>query len=150
MAKSKNIKAFIKLQIVGGGATPAANIGSALGSKGVSIMDFCKQFNACTQDRKGELLRVFITVYNDNKPFSFVVKSPSVMNLLMKKADIKKGSSEPNMNKVGKVSWDDIAQIAGLKVSELNSNCLNSAMKMILGTAKSIGLSVDGKAPWDN
>jgi large subunit ribosomal protein L11 len=144
---AKEIAVYIKLQVQGGVANPSGNVGPALGSKGVNIMEFCKQFNARTQDKQGELLPVIITVYKD-KSFDFVIKTPPAPVLLMKKAQIKKGSPEPNRKKVGTVTWDEIQEIAALKMPDLNAFELPAAMRMIAGTARSIGLSVSGKAPW--
>ena len=144
---AKEVSVYIKLQVQGGSASPSGSVGPALGSKGVNIMEFCKQFNARTKDKQGELLPVIVTVYKD-KSFDFVIKTPPASVLLMKKAQIKKGSSESNRKKVGVVTWDDISQIAELKMIDLNAFGLHAAMSMIAGTARSIGISVEGKAPW--
>ena len=112
-------------------------------------MEFCKQFNARTQDKQGELLPVIITVYKD-KSFDFVIKTPPAPVLLMKKAQVKKGSPESNRNKVGAVTWDDVEEIATLKMPDLNAFSVHAAMRMIAGTARSIGVNVSGKAPWAN
>lgn len=144
----KEIETYIKLQVQGGVANPSGTIGPALGSKGVNIMDFCKQFNAKTQDKQGELLPVIITVYKD-KSFSFVIKTPPASVLLMKKADIKKGSSESNRRKVGSVTWNEVQEIAAIKMPDLNALKLYAAMKMIAGTARSMGITVSGEAPWN-
>src|SRR5262249_55352037 len=122
--------------------------GPALGSKGVNIMEFCKQFNARTQDRMGKVLPVVITVYND-KSFDFVVKTPPAANLLIEAAKVKKGSAESNRNKVGSVTWDQVKAIATEKMPDLNAFTIESAMKMIAGSARSLGITVNGKAPWD-
>lgn len=144
---AKEIAFYIKLQVQGGAASPSGGVGPALGSKGVNIMEFCKQFNARTQDKQGELLPVIITVYQD-KSFDFVIKTPPAPILLMKKAQIQKGSPESNRKKVGTVTWDEVAEIATLKMPDLNAFALHAAMKMVAGTARSMGVSVEGKAPW--
>lgn len=143
----KEIETYIKLQVQGGAAKPSGNVGPALGSKGVNIMEFCKRFNAQTQDKNGELFPVIITVYRD-KSFDFVVKTPPAPALLMKKANLTKGSSESNRTKVGSVTWDEIQEIATLKMPDLNAFELYAAMKMIAGTARSMGITVSGEAPW--
>jgi large subunit ribosomal protein L11 len=145
---AKEISGYVKLQVKGGQANPAPPIGPALGSKGLNIMEFCKQFNARTQDKMGKVLPVLITVYND-KSFEFVIKTPPAAVQLLEAAKITSGSKEPNRNKVGKVSWDQVAAIATDKMSDLNCFTSESAMKMIAGTARSMGLTVDGTAPWD-
>jgi large subunit ribosomal protein L11 len=146
---AKEIAVYIKLQVQGGAASPSGAVGPALGSKGVNIMEFCKQFNARTQDKQGELLPVIITVYKD-KSFDFVIKTSPATTLLMKKAQIKKGSPESNRKKVGTVTWHEVEEIATLKMPDLNAFELPAAMKMVAGTARSIGLSVSGEAPWAN
>ncbi len=146
---AKEVLTYIKLQVQGGAANPSGTVGPALGSKGVNIMDFCKQFNARTQDKQGELLPVVITVYQD-KSFDFIIKTPPAPVLLMKKAQVKKGSPEPNRKKVGAVTWDEIKEIATLKMPDLNAFDLPAAMRMVAGTARSMGLSVRGDAPWTN
>jgi len=146
---AKEISAFIKLQIKGGAANPAPPIGPALGSKGVNIMEFCKQFNARTQDKQGKVLPVLITVYSD-KSFDFVIKTPPSAVQKMEAAKIKKGLKESNRSKVGKVCWDQIKVIAEDKMPDLNCFTVESAMKMVAGTARSMGLNVEGKAPWEN
>mgnify|MGYP001800472620 CR=1 FL=1 len=143
---AKEVETYIKLQVNGGSANPSGAVGPALGSKGVNIMEFCKQFNARTQDKQGELLPVIITVYKD-KSFEFVIKRAPAPILLMKKAQLKKGSPEPNRNKVGTVTWGDIQEIATLKMPDLNAFALPAAMKMIAGTARSMGINVNGQAP---
>jgi large subunit ribosomal protein L11 len=145
---AKEIATYIKLQVKGGAANPSPPIGPALGSKGVNIMEFCKRFNAATQDKSGEVLPVIITVYTD-KSFDFVVKTPPAAILLMKAAKIEKGSAESNRNKVGEVTWEQIKTIAETKMPDLNAFTVESAMKMIAGTARSMGLTVKGTAPWE-
>jgi large subunit ribosomal protein L11 len=145
---AKEIETFIKLQVKGGQANPAPPVGPALGSKGVNIMEFCKRFNAKTQDTPGKLLPVVITVFKD-KSFDFVVKSPPAAIQLMEASKIQKGSQEPNRKKVGSVSWDQIELIANDKMADLNAFTKESAMSMIAGTARSMGLTVSGTAPWE-
>ncbi len=140
----KEIAALVKLQIKGGQANPAPPIGPALGSKGVNIMEFCKQFNARTQDKPGEVLPVVITIYKD-KSFDFVIKTPPAAELLKKAAKIEKGSPEPNRKKVGKVTWQQIREIAEKKMSDLNCYTVEAAMYMIAGTARSMGLVIEGE-----
>lgn len=144
---AKEIKGYLKLQIKGGAANPSPPVGPALGSKGLNIMEFCKQFNARTQDKPGQVLPVLITMYAD-KSFDFVVKTPPAPVLLMDAAKIKGGSKEPNRNKVGSVTWDQVKEIAELKMPDLNAFELESAMKMVAGTARSMGITVSGTAPW--
>ena len=146
---AKEVSGFVKLQCKGGQANPAPPIGPALGSKGINIMEFCKQFNARTQDKQGKVLPVLITVYSD-KSFDFVIKTPPAAIQLMEAAKLQKGSKESNRSKVGKVSWDQIKVIAEDKMPDLNCFTVESAMKMVAGTARSMGLNVDGKAPWEN
>ena len=146
---AKEISGYVKLQCKGGQANPAPPIGPALGSKGVNIMEFCKQFNARTQDKPGKVLPVLITVYTD-KSFEFVIKTPPAAIQLMEHSKIKKGSKEPNRNKVGKVTWEQVEEIAKDKMADLNCFTVESAMKMVAGTARSMGLNVEGKAPWEN
>lgn len=145
---AKEIKGYLKLQIKGGAANPSPPVGPALGSKGLNIMEFCKQFNARTQDKPGQVLPVLITIYAD-KSFDFVVKTPPAPVLLMDAAKIKGGSKEPNRNKVGSVTWDQVREIAELKMPDLNAFKLESAMKMVAGTARSMGITVSGTAPWN-
>lgn len=145
---AKQIETFIKLQIKGGQANPSPPVGPALGAKGVNIMDFCKQFNARSQDRMGQVLPVVITVYAD-KSFDFIIKTPPAAVLLLKAAGIAKGSSEPNRDKVGKVTWDQVKEIAETKMPDLNAFTIESAMKMVAGTARSMGLRVNGTPPWE-
>src|SRR5690606_1046720 len=146
---AKEITGYVKLQCKGGQANPAPPIGPALGSKGVNIMEFCKQFNGRTQDRMGKVLPVLITVYAD-KSFDFIIKTPPAAVQLMEASKVQKGSKEPNRNKVGKVTWAQVEDIAKDKMSDLNCFTTESAMKMVAGTARSMGLTVDGKAPWEN
>jgi len=144
---AKEVGGFIKLQIKGGQANPSPPVGPALGAKGVNIMDFCKQFNARTQEQQGKVLPVVITVYKD-KSFDFIIKTPPAPVLLLEKAKLKSGSPEPNRNKVGSVTWDDVREIAEIKMVDLNAFKVESAMKMVAGTARSMGLLVKGDAPW--
>ncbi|MEZ3443003.1 50S ribosomal protein L11 [uncultured Alistipes sp.] len=143
---AKEVAAFIKLQIKGGAANPSPPVGPALGSKGVNIMDFCKQFNARTQDKAGKVLPVIITVYSD-KSFDFVVKQPPVAIQLKEAAKIKSGSAQPNRDKVGQVTWDQVKQIAEDKMPDLNCFTLEAAMRMVAGTARSMGINVVGEFP---
>lgn len=145
---AKQIETFIKLQIKGGAANPSPPVGPALGSKGVNIMEFCKQFNARTQDKAGKVLPVLITVYSD-KSFDFVVKTPPAAVQLLEAAKLQKGSPESNRNKVGQVTWDQVKAIAQDKMVDLNCFTLESAMKMIAGTARSIGINVVGTPPFN-
>jgi large subunit ribosomal protein L11 len=143
---AKEVAGLIKLQIRGGGANPSPPVGPALGSKGVNIMDFCKQFNARTQDKAGKVIPVVITVYTD-KSFEFVTKTPPVAVQLLEVTKAKKGSQEPNRDKVASVTWDQIKTIAQDKMEDLNCFTVESAMKMVSGTARSMGISVKGEAP---
>lgn len=145
---AKQVETYIKLQIKGGMATPAPPVGPALGSKGLNIMDFCKAFNARTQEKMGQILPVLITVYVD-KSYDFVVKTPPAAILLKKAAGIETGSAESNRKKVGKVSWEQVREIAETKMPDLNCFTLESAMKQVAGSARSIGLTVEGTAPWE-
>lgn len=145
---AKEITGYLKLQVKGGQANPAPPIGPALGSKGLNIMDFCKQFNGRTQDKQGQVLPVLITMYND-KSFDFVIKTPPAAILIMDAIKVQKGSKEPNRLKVGSISWDQIKKIAELKMPDLNSFKVESAMKMVAGTARSMGVTVSGTAPWE-
>ena len=145
---AKEVAAFIKLQIKGGAANPSPPVGPALGSKGVNIMDFCKQFNARTQDKAGKVLPVIITVYTD-KSFDFVVKQPPVAIQLKEAAKLKSGSAQPNRDKVGQVTWDQIKEIAQDKMPDMNAFTLKSAMSMVAGTARSMGITVEGTFPAD-
>src|SRR5271154_1238906 len=146
---AKDITAYVKLQCKGGQANPAPPIGPALGSKGINIMEFCKQFNARTQDRMGKVLPVLITVFSD-KSFTFIIKTPPAAVQLMDAAKIQGGSKESNRTKVGKVTWAQVEAIAKDKMPDLNCFTVESAMRMVAGTARSMGINVDGKAPWDN
>ena len=143
---AKEITGFVKLQCKGGQANPAPPIGPALGSKGVNIMEFCKQFNARTQDKMRKVLPVVLTVYSD-KSFDFVIKTPPAAVQLKDAAKIQSGSKEPNRSKVGKVTWKQIEEIAKDKMPDLNAFTLESAMSMVAGTARSMGLTVEGAAP---
>ena len=144
---AKEVKAFIKLQIKGGAANPSPPVGPALGAKGVNIMEFCKQFNAATQDRAGKLLPVVITAYSD-KSFEFVVKTPPVAAQILEIASIKKGAAEPNKERVATLDWDQVKAIAEDKMPDLNTVSIHSAMRMVAGTARSMGVEVSGEAPW--
>lgn len=146
---AKEISTFIKLQVKGAAANPAPPIGPALGSKGVNIMEFCKQFNARTQDRPGKILPVVITVYSD-KSFEFIIKTPPVPVQLIDASKVKGGSAQPNRVKVGNVSWEQVRSIAEDKMPDLNCFEVESAMKMVAGTARSMGINVTGTAPWSN
>ena len=143
---AKEVAAFIKLQIKGGAANHSPPVGPALGSKGVNIMDFCKQFNARTQEKAGKVLPVIITVYND-KSFDFVVKQPPVAVALKEAAGVQSGSAQPNRNKVGKVTWEQVEAIAKDKMPDMNCFTLEAAMKMVAGTARSMGITVEGEFP---
>lgn len=145
---AKEVAGLIKLQIKGGAANPSPPVGPALGSKGVNIMEFCKQFNARTQDRAGKVIPVVITVYAD-KSFDFVTKTPPVAVQLLEIAKLKSGSAEPNRLKVSSISWDQVKQIAEEKMTDLNAFKLSSAMKMVAGTARSMGITVKGQFPED-
>lgn len=138
---AKEIKAQVKLQIAGASATPAPPVGSTLGQHGANIMDFCKQFNAQTANRKGETVPVLLTIYKD-KSFTFVVKTPPASELIKKKINLAKGSSNPKANKVGKISWKDIEDIAKVKLPDLNAVDLEQAKKIIAGSARSMGVQV--------
>ena len=146
---AKEIDTYVKLQVRGGQANPAPPVGPALGAKGVNIMEFCKRFNADSQDRMGQVLPVVITVFKD-KSFTFVIKTSSAAVQLLDASKAKKGSSEPNINKVGSVSWDQVRSIAENKMSDLNAFTIESAMKMIAGTARSMGITIKGTPPWKN
>jgi large subunit ribosomal protein L11 len=145
---AKEISGLIKLQVRGGAANPAPPVGPALGAKGVNIMEFCKQFNARTQDKAGKVLPVVITVYGD-KSFEFVIKTPPAAVQLLEAAKLKSGSAEPNRIKVAKVTWDQVKEIAEDKMPDLNCFVIESAMRMVAGTARSMGITVQGNAPWD-
>jgi large subunit ribosomal protein L11 len=138
---AKELKAQVKLQIPGGAATPAPPVGSSLGQHGVNIMDFCKQFNALTASKKGETVPVIISIYKD-KTFSFVIKTPPVTELIKKKISLSKGSARPNEQKVGKITWRDIEDIAKVKLPDLNAVTIDQAKKIIAGSARSMGVEV--------
>jgi len=144
---AKEISGYLKLQIRGGVANPSPPVGPALGSKGLNIMEFCKQFNARTQDKQGQILPVLITIYSD-KSFDFVIKTPPAPVLILAAANKKKGSAESNRDKVGSVTWDQVKVIAETKMPDLNAFTVESAMKMVAGTARSMGINVKGRAPW--
>jgi len=144
---AKEIGKVVKLQVRGGAANPSPPVGPALGAAGVNIMEFCKQFNARTQDKPGKVLPVVITVYKD-KSFDFLVKTPPAAVQLLEAAKIKKGSGEPNRVKLGSVSWDQVKAIAEDKMVDLNAFTVESAMSMIAGTARSMGMKVSGKRPF--
>jgi len=146
---AKEVSGLIKLQIKGGAANPSPPVGPALGAKGVNIMEFCKQFNARTQDKAGKIIPVIITVFKD-KSFSFIIKTPPVAVQLMEAAKIQKGSPEPNRAKVASVSWDQIKSIAEAKMIDLNAFTVESAMKMVAGTARSMGINIKGKFHFEN
>jgi len=146
---AKEIAGLIKLQIKGGAANPSPPVGPALGAKGVNIMQFCKQFNGRTQDQAGKVLPVIITVYKD-KSFDFIIKQPPVAVQLLDAAKLKKGSPESHIVKVGSVSWDQVKGIAEGKMSDLNCFTVESAMKMVAGTARSMGITVKGTSPFNN
>jgi large subunit ribosomal protein L11 len=143
---AKEVAGLIKLQIKGGAANPSPPVGPALGAKGVNIMEFCKQFNARTQEQAGKIIPVIITVYKD-KSFDFVTKTPPVPVQLMEAAQLKKGSPEPNRNKVASVSWEQVRTIAEAKMVDLNCFTLDSAVNMVAGTARSMGITVSGTRP---
>ena len=143
---AKEVAALIKLQIKGGAANPAPPVGPAMGAKGVNIMDFCKQFNARTQAQAGKLLPVVITVYSD-KSFEFIIKNPPVAATLKEVLKLKAGSAEPNRHKVGRLTWEQVKDIAKEKMPDLNCFTLGSAMHMVAGTARSMGIAVDGPFP---
>lgn len=145
---AKEVDGFIKLQVRGGAANPAPPVGPALGAKGVNIMEFCKRFNAKTQESQGKLIPVVITVFKD-KSFEFVIKTPPASAQLLETAKLKKGSPVSNRDKVGKVTWDQVKVIAEDKMKDLNAHTIDSAMKMIAGTARSMGLVVTGTPPWE-
>jgi large subunit ribosomal protein L11 len=143
---AKEVAGLIKLQVKGGAANPSPPVGPALGAKGVNIMEFCKQFNARTQDKPGKVLPVVITVYSD-KSFDFVIKTPPAAVQLLDAAKIKSGSAEPNKSKVAQVSWDQVRTIAEDKLQDMNCFTVESAMKMVAGTARSMGITVKGQFP---
>ncbi len=145
---AKEIDGFVKLQVRGGQANPAPPVGPALGSKGINIMEFCKRFNAATQDSQGKVLPVVISVYKD-KSFDFIIKTPPAAVQLLEAAKLKKGSSQSNRDKVGSVTWDQVKEIAENKMPDLNAFTIESAMKMVAGTARSMGVNVKGTPPWE-
>ena len=145
---AKEVESLIKLQVRGGAANPAPPVGPALGAKGVNIMEFCKRFNAKTEEMKGKLIPVVISVFKD-KSFDFIIKTPPAAVQLLEAAKLKSGSAESNRIKVGKVTWDQVKAIAEDKMSDLNAFTVESAMKMVAGTARSMGLNVTGTPPWD-
>jgi len=144
---AKEVVGLIKLQIKGGAANPSPPVGPALGSKGVNIMEFCKQFNARTQEKAGKVIPVVITVYAD-KSFDFVTKTPPVAVQILEIAKVKGGSAEPNRKKVGSITWDQVQTIASDKMQDMNAFTIESAMSMVAGTARSMGLTVEGTAPF--
>ena len=144
---AKEVEALIKLQIKAGAANPSPPVGPALGSKGVNIMDFCKQFNARTQDQAGKIIPVIIQVYGD-KSFDFITKQPPVAIQLLEAAKLKSGSAEPNRKKVATLSWDKVKEIAEGKMSDLNAFEIEKAMSMVAGTARSMGITIDGEKPF--
>ena len=146
---AKEVAAFIKLQIKGGAANPSPPVGPALGSKGVNIMDFCKQFNARTQEQAGKIIPVIIQVYGD-KSFDFITKQPPVAIQLLEVAKIKSGSAEPNRKKVASITWDQVRAIATDKMKDLNAFEIEKAMSMVAGTARSMGITVNGEFPVNN
>ncbi len=146
---AKEVAGIIKLQIRGGAANPSPPVGPALGAKGVNIMEFCKQFNGRTQDKAGKVIPVIITVYGD-KSFDFVTKTPPVAVQLLESSKVKKGSAESNITKVASVSWDQVRTIAEEKMEDLNCFTVESAMRMVAGTARSMGITVKGKFPGSN
>ncbi len=145
---AKEVDGYIKLQVRGGAANPAPPVGPALGAKGVNIMEFCKRYNAKTQDQAGKVLPVVITVYKD-KSFDFIIKTPPAAVQLLEQAKIKSGSAESNRIKVGSVTWDQVQAIAESKMVDLNAFHVHSAMKMIAGTARSAGINIKGTPPWE-
>ena len=144
---AKEVSKVVKLQVKGGAANPSPPVGPALGAAGVNIMEFCKQFNGRTQDKAGKVLPVAITVYKD-KSFDFVIKTPPAAVQLMEAAKTKKGSGEPNRKKIASVTWDQVRVIAEDKMQDLNAFTVESAMKMVAGTARSMGVTVKGDAPF--
>jgi len=146
---AKEVSGLIKLQIKGGAANPSPPVGPALGSKGVNIMEFCKQFNARTQDQAGKVLPVIITVYKD-KSFDFIIKTPPVAVQLLEATKLKSGSAESNRKKVGSVTWEQVQAIAEIKMADLNAFTIESAMRMVAGTARSMGITVTGNPPFAN
>lgn len=146
---AKQVTGYLKLQVKGGQANPAPPIGPALGSKGLNIMDFCKQFNARTQDKQGQVLPVLVTIYND-KSFDFIIKSPPAAIMILDAVKKQKGSAQPKTVKIGSITWDQVKTIAETKMPDLNAFTIEAAMKMVAGTARSLGVTVSGAAPWEN
>lgn len=146
---AKEITGYLKLQVKGGQANPSPPVGPALGAKGLNIMEFCKQFNGRSQDKMGQVLPVLISIYSD-KSFDFVIKTPPAPVMLLEASKQKKGSAESNRIKVGSVTWAQVKEIAEVKMPDLNAFTIESAMKMVAGTARSMGLRVTGTAPWNN
>jgi large subunit ribosomal protein L11 len=146
---AKEVSGLIKLQIKGGAANPSPPVGPALGAKGVNIMEFCKQFNGRTQDKAGQVLPVIITVYRD-KSFDFIIKTPPVAVQLLQAAKVQKGSAESNRTKIATISWEQVRMIAEAKMPDLNAFTLDSAMKMVAGTARSLGINIKGNPPYGN
>ncbi len=144
---AKDIAGYVKLQCKGGSANPSPPIGPALGSKGLNIMEFCKQFNARTQDKMGQIVPVLITYFTD-KSFEFVVKTPPAAVMLLEAAKVKTGSDQPNRKKVGSVTWEQVRQVAETKMPDLNCFTIESAMKMIVGTARNMGITITGTRPY--
>jgi large subunit ribosomal protein L11 len=144
---AKELVGYVKLQVKGGSANPAPPLGPALGSKGINIMEFCKQFNARTQDKPGKILPVVISFYSD-KSFDFIIKTPPVASQLLDAAKIKTGSAESNRKKVGSVTWDQVREIAADKMQDMNCFKVESAMKMVAGSARSMGITVTGDSPF--
>jgi large subunit ribosomal protein L11 len=145
---AKEITGYVKLQVKGGQANPSPPIGPALGSKGLNIMEFCKRFNAATQDKIGMVLPVLISIYAD-KTFDFVIKTPPAAIMILEATKLKLGSAEPNRKKVGNLTWEQIRKIAETKMPDLNCFTVEAGMRMVAGTARSMGVTVEGKAPWD-
>ncbi|MCS7004293.1 MAG: 50S ribosomal protein L11 [Cytophagales bacterium] len=144
---AKEVTGFLKIQVKGGQANPAPPIGPALGSKGLNIMQFCKEFNARTQDKMGQVLPVVITIYSD-KSFDFVIKTPPVAVLIKEAVKIQTGSAEPNRKKVGKLTWEQVRKIAEIKMPDLNCYTIESAMSMVAGAARSMGVTIEGPKPF--
>lgn len=144
---AKEITGYLKLQVRGGAANPSPPVGPALGAKGLNIMEFCKQFNARTQEKQGQLIPVVVSIYSD-KSFDFVIKTPPAPVLIMEAAKLKKASAEPNRLKVGSITWDQVKNIAETKMPDLNAFKIESAMRQVAGTARSMGVKISGKAPW--
>lgn len=146
---AKEISGYLKLQIKGGAANPSPPVGPALGSKGLNIMEFCKQFNGRTQEKAGQVLPVVITIFKD-KSFEFVIKTPPAPVLLLEASKKKKGSAEPNRIKVGSITWDQVKGIAETKMQDLNAFTIEPAMRQVAGTARSMGIKITGAAPWES